>query len=86
MFAINSHNSGKQAQKNESGISTETGPAQCILGTENLTKSKEFLEERVHSKMKISSIMTFTFLIMPIVSTFFWPLFLAGRRRYGKVI
>ena len=34
--------------------------------------------------MKISSIIWFTLLIMPIVLIFFRPLSLAGRRGYGK--
>ena len=36
--------------------------------------------ERVHSEMKISSIMRFNLMIMPIVFIFFQPLFFAGRR------
>ena len=44
------------------------------------------LKERVHSEMKISSIMRFNLLIMPIVLIFFQPLALAGRKVYGKMM
>ena len=44
------------------------------------------LKERVHSEMKISSIMRFNLLIMPIVLIFFQPLSLAGRKGYGKMM
>ena len=43
-------------------------------------------KERGHSEMKISSIIWFTLLIMPIVLIFFRPLYLAGRRGYGKMM
>ena len=44
------------------------------------------VKERVHSEMKISSIMRFNLLIMPIVMILFQPLSFAGRKGYGKMM
>ena len=44
------------------------------------------LKERVHSEIKISSIMMFTSLIMPTVFIFFRPLSLTGQKGYSKMM
>ena len=44
------------------------------------------VKERVHSEMKISSIMRFNVLILPIVLIFFQPLSLASWKGYGKMM
>ena len=44
------------------------------------------LKERVHSELKISTIMRFNLLFMPIVLIFFQPLSLASRKGYGKMM
>ena len=44
------------------------------------------VKERVHSEMKILSIMRFNLLIMPIVLIFFQPPSLAGWKAYSKIM
>ena len=45
---------------------------------------KGCLKERIHSEMKIFSIIRLILLIMPIVLIFFRPISLAGRKGCGK--
>ena len=47
---------------------------------------KSPLKERVHSEMKMLSIMRINLLNMPIVLIFFQPLSLASRKGYGKMM
>ena len=50
-----------------------------------ISKNNPF-NERVHSAMKILSMMRFNLLIMPIVLNLFQPLSFAGRKGYGKMM